>query len=200
MGPQQWDQPRQLSPLPEPVPCLRPRSLAQQETTDAADAPEPWQCVPAVGHLAGPAADRGGGEGAGCAGLQGTEEAAAVPGDSVSPPPSQEKATDASVMARDQGCPLGWGNGQVACRPKSVPWDPRALCTRSQMQLQVLALVLSLPKNCSFMSDHPLSHVTCPSPHRWGQSPHRWGQCLDSHRSSCEPSTAHIFVLNTGRG
>nr|KAF6455129.1 coiled-coil domain containing 137 [Rousettus aegyptiacus] len=127
--------------LQPPELTAKPKT-ARQEVADAGGASEPRQCVPASGHLAGPTADRGRGESACRAGLQGAEEAAAAaPGGSVSPPPSREEARALSVVERDQGCHTGAGGMQMKVLFPDVPWDPRAWGTGSQVQLQVLVLV-----------------------------------------------------------
>lgn len=104
-------------------------SAAWQEVTDPGDASEPRRCAPASGLLDGPAADCGGGESAGGAGLQGDEEAAAgVAGGSVSPPPSRAAARDRPVMAGTRAACCA-GSGEQAGGPeiKAFPrTQPRA--------------------------------------------------------------------------
>uniref|UniRef100_A0A8D0SVG2 Coiled-coil domain-containing protein 137 n=1 Tax=Sus scrofa TaxID=9823 RepID=A0A8D0SVG2_PIG len=109
--------------LQPPELTAKPRTSgsARKETADAEDAFKLRRGVPASGHLAGPTADCPGGEGAGRAGLQGAEEAAAAaaagdPVPTATPPRAREEAADACVMATQQSaCPWARVSRRVAC-------------------------------------------------------------------------------------
>lgn len=110
------------SPFPELAPSVW--SSAQRGIPDGEDARESWRCVPAFGHLTGLTADLGGGERAGCEGLQGAQEAAAATaGGAGSSPPSQEEAGDVCVMVRP-GVPHWAGGPQMEVPSLDTPWDP----------------------------------------------------------------------------
>ncbi|XP_045692102.1 coiled-coil domain-containing protein 137 isoform X1 [Phyllostomus hastatus] len=108
----------------------REHGPARQEVTDPGGAPEPRRCAPAPGLLHGQAADRGGGESSGRAGLQGDEDAAAAAaaGGPVSPLPTQEAARDWPVMVGDPGCRAGSaeraGGPEIRALSLDTAWDP----------------------------------------------------------------------------
>ncbi|GAB5581410.1 coiled-coil domain-containing protein 137 [Prionailurus iriomotensis] len=118
------------------------RGPAWEEIADAEDASEPGWCVPASDRVAGPTADRRGGERAGCAGLPGTKDTAAAGGSvptatPFTPPRFQEEGRDLSVTVRPGPPHLGRGGHVDGLYTRVLSLEhtgtPRPPCTGSRV-------------------------------------------------------------------